>query len=125
MPHNITTLKPTNVDVQGDIQESRAYETLPAKFSSATFHPSKDSDEQNRHYKELTQDYHDNKPQYMDLLNQLNESEREELPPLPDVVSHIVETDNPIYQEGTYYSNVETTPDQLPDPNITYAKVKK
>ena len=61
MPHNVTTVKPTNVEVQGDIQESRAYEILPAKFSSATFHPSQDSEEQNRHYKELTQDCHDNK----------------------------------------------------------------
>ena len=124
MPHNVTTVKPTNVEVQGGIQVSRAYETLPAKFSSATFHPLQDSEEQNHHYKELTQDYHDNKPQYTDLLNQLNESERE-LPPLSDVVSQIAETDNPIYQEGNYYSNVEITPDQLPDPNITYAKVKK
>ena len=125
MPHNVTTAKPTNVEVQGDIQESRAYETLPAKFSSAKFNPSKDSEEQNPYYKELTQDYHDNKPQYTDLSNRLNESEREELSTLPDVVSQIAETDNPIYQEGNYYSNVETTPDQLPNPNITYAKVKK
>ena len=125
MPHNVTTVKPTNVEVQGDSQESRACETLTAKFSSAKFNPSQDSEEQNRHYKELIQDYHDNKPQYTDLLNQLHESEREELPPLPDVVSYIVETDNPIYQEGNYYSNVELTPDQLPDPNIMYAKVKK
>ena len=125
MPHNLTTVKPTNVKVQGDIQESRAYETLPAKYPSAVFHPSQDSEEKNRHYKELTQDFHDNKPQYIDLSNQLNEPEREKFPALPDMVSHVAETGNPVYQEGNYYSNVETTPDQLPDPNITYAKVKK
>ena len=125
MPHNVNTVKPTYLEKQGDIQENRAYETPPVKYSSATLHPSQDSKEKNCHYKERTQDYHDNKPQYSDLSNQLNEPEKEEFPPLPDVASHIVKTENPIYQEGNYYSNVETTPDQLPDPNITYAKVKK
>ena len=125
MPHNVNTVKPTYVEKQGDIQENRAYETPPVKYSSATLHSSQGSKEKNRHYKELTQDYHDNKPQYSDLSNQLNEPEKEEFPHLPDMASHIAEIENPIYQEGNYYSNVETTPDQLPDPNITYAKVKK
>ena len=125
MPHNVNTVKLTYVEKQGDIQENRAYETLPVTYSSATLHPSQDSKEKNRHYKELTQDYHDNKPQYSDQSNQLNEPEKEEFPPLPNMASHIVEIENPIYQEGNYYSNVETTPDQLPDSNITYAKVKK
>ena len=125
MPHNVNTVKPTYVEKQGDIQENRAYETPPVTYSSATLHAPQDSEEKNRHYKERTQDYHDNKPQYSDLSNQLNEPEKEEIPPLPDMATHIVETENPIYQEGNYYSNVETTPDLLPDPNITYAKVKK
>ena len=125
MPHNVNTVKPTYVEKHGDIQENRAYETPPVKYSSATLHPSQDSEEKNRHYKELTQDYHDNKPQYSDLSSQLNEPEKEEFPPLPDMASHIAEIENPINQEGNYYSNVQTTPDQLPNPNITYAKVKK
>ena len=125
MPHNVNTVKPKYVEKPGDIQENRAYETLPVTYSSATLHPSQDSKDKYRHYKEVTQDYLDNKPQYSDLSNQLNEPEKEEFPPLPDMASHYVEIENPIYQEGNYYSNVETKPDQLPDLSITYAKVKK
>lgn len=118
MPYNMTIIKPTDVVVQENSQESSTYEAFQAKCASELFHSSKDDEEQNHHYKELIQDYQNHKPVYAELYNHANEYGRKEFASLPNLASHNAVTNTPIQEEGNCYNNVEMRPDQLSDISI-------
>ena len=118
MPHNMTIIKPTDVVLQENSQESSTYKAFQAKCASELFHSSQDDEEQNHHYKELIQDYQNHKPVYTELYNHANEHRRKEFASLPNLASHNAVTDTHIQEEGNRYNNVEMRPDRLSDISI-------
>ena len=74
-------------------------------------------------YSELSTDNQTNndKPFY----RVVNETDRGEFPSPSNVIYHTVEEDCPTYEENSYYSAVETLPDELSNSAAVYAKVKK
>ena len=127
----------TSHAIYPEIQKSDVYAKFTDEYTTITFNSSPKSDVSKPQYSELAPQYQDAKSVYSDLSTDsqtyveepfyrgVDETEKGNLPQLPDLIYHTVEEENSTYEENSYYSAVETLPDHLANPSAVYAEVKK
>lgn len=108
-------------------QKSEVYAKFTDGYTRITFNSSPKSDVSKSQYSELTLQYQDTKSvntalsihnqRYVEELfyRKVDETDRAELPQPPDVIFDTVEEEGLPYKENSYFSAVETLPDELTD----------
>lgn len=120
-----------------ETQKSDAYDKFTDEYLTITFKSSPESDGPKPQYLELGFQYQDVKPVYSELstenqthidepfYREVEETDRGVFPPPSNLIYHTVEEECPTYEENSYYSAVETLPDELSNPAAVYARVIK